>query len=62
MANLIIPPKVYERYRRIAHTAVALAAEGRAERLGQVVHLKVTRVSDLTERPKVSRSMSRDFR
>ena len=61
VANLIIPPDVYQRYRNIAHSAVALVAEGGAQRLGQVVHLKVSRVSDLTKKPAVRRSMSRDF-
>ena len=62
VANLIIPPDVYHRYRAVAHGSVALVAEGKAERLGEVVHLKVTRVADLTKRPVVRRSVSRDFR
>ncbi len=62
VANLIIAPDVYRRYRAVAHGAVALVAEGKAERLGEVVHLKVTRVTDLTKKPVVRRSVSRNFR
>lgn len=61
VANLIIPPDVYDRYRNVAHAAVALVAEGITQRVGEVSHLKVTRVLDLTQRPTVRRSLSRDF-
>jgi error-prone DNA polymerase len=61
VANVIIPPDVYDRYRSVAHAAVALVAEGITQRVGEVAHLKVTRVLDLTQRPTVRRSLSRDF-
>ena len=61
LANLIVRPKVYERYRRAARGAVALLAEGRVERQGQVVHLQTDRLSDLSDRLGRLQSCSRDF-
>jgi error-prone DNA polymerase len=60
-ANLIIRPAVYRKYRQVAHGAVALVAEGRVERQGEVVHLQVTRVEDLAAYRVNLRSVSRDF-
>jgi error-prone DNA polymerase len=61
-ANLIIPPAVYKKYRSTAHGAAALVAQGRVERRGQVVHLRTTRLTDLSETIGRLRSVSRDFR
>ena len=61
VANLIIRPQVYEKYRRVARGAVALVAEGTVERTGEVVHLQVTRLQDLSETLASLRSTSRDF-
>ncbi|MCA9280327.1 MAG: error-prone DNA polymerase [Phycisphaeraceae bacterium] len=41
IANLIVYPSTYERYRRIAHHERTLVARGTVERAGQVVHVKV---------------------
>jgi len=61
MANLIFRPQVYERERRIARGRSALIAEGTIERQGEVVHVMVTRVHDLSERLGTLRHVSRDF-
>jgi DNA polymerase III alpha subunit len=53
MANLIVRPKVYERYRPDAYNSVAVVVEGRVERQGQVVHVQVERIKGL------SRSLAR---
>ena len=47
IANLIVRPKVYEKYRRAARHGVIVLAHGRVERQGQVVHVLVTRLQAL---------------
>ncbi|MFQ5495421.1 MAG: OB-fold nucleic acid binding domain-containing protein, partial [Phycisphaerae bacterium] len=61
-ANLVIRPKVYDRFRATARTAVALLAEGRIERESTVVHLQVSRLTDLSESLASLNHSSRDFR
>jgi error-prone DNA polymerase len=61
IANLIVRPKVYARDRRAARHAVILEAEGRVERQGDVVHLLVRRVSDVSEEAIALEIGSRDF-
>jgi error-prone DNA polymerase len=61
IANLIIRPLVYERYRAAARIAVALIADGRVERQGEVIHIQVSHLTDLSERWTQLRSPSRDF-
>ncbi len=60
-ANLIIPPAVYEKYRRAARGAAILIAEGRVERQGEVVHLHVRRLEDFSQAIRELASQSRDF-
>ena len=60
-ANLVIRPQIYQKYRLAAHGAVALVAEGRIERQGDVVHLQTTRLQDMSHALKNLRSTSRDF-
>ncbi len=62
VANLIIRPSIYERFRRTARGAVALLAEGRVERQGEVVHLQTARLEDLSKSLTELGSVSRDFR
>ncbi len=61
IANLIVRPEVFERYRREACTAVMLLAHGRVERQGEVVHLLVQRLTDLSHALREVSSQSRDF-
>jgi error-prone DNA polymerase len=61
IANLVIRPNIYEKYRNTARGAVALVAEGRVERQGEVVHLQVYRLTDMSKLFDNIRSRSRDF-
>ncbi|MEO1130262.1 MAG: OB-fold nucleic acid binding domain-containing protein [Planctomycetota bacterium] len=61
IANLIIRPKVFERYRQAARLSVVLLAEGRVERQGDVVHVQVSRMDCLDELIETLPSASRDF-
>jgi len=47
MANLVVPPETFERQRTVVLGSSFLLAEGRVERTGQVVNVKVSRVSAL---------------
>ena len=62
IANLIIRPQIYERYRSAARHGVIVMAEGRVERQGEVVHVTVTRVVDLSAMLEGLDRKSRDFR
>ena len=46
IANLVIWPKLYERQRRVILSAGMMAAYGRIQREGEVVHLVAHRVAD----------------
>src|SRR5215468_5619423 len=59
MANVICPPPVWERHRRLAIDAGALLVRGRVERMEEAVSLLATRLQRL---PVVAASRSRDFR
>ena len=50
IANLVVMPDIFERFRREILTARLLAATGRVEKEGEVIHLKVERLTDLTAR------------
>ncbi|HXX29758.1 MAG TPA: error-prone DNA polymerase, partial [Myxococcaceae bacterium] len=50
MANLVVPPETFERQRALVLGSVFLLAEGRVERVGQVVNVQVSRVSTLSLR------------
>src|SRR5262249_26928304 len=62
--NLIIRVEVWERYRRVARTAVAMIAHGRLQRDpdSDVTHVLVGRVEDLTAKLAALATRSRDFR
>ncbi|HRX83925.1 MAG TPA: hypothetical protein P5572_02780 [Phycisphaerae bacterium] len=56
VVNLVVRPKVYERFRAAASTATALVAQGRIEREGEVVHVQVERMTSINawmESPKI---------
>jgi error-prone DNA polymerase len=59
MANVICPPAVWQRYRKIGVDASALLIHGRAERLDGAVSLLATRLQRLRV---VAAAASRDFR
>ncbi|NDW06298.1 error-prone DNA polymerase [Jiella pacifica] len=48
IANLVVWPKMFEKFRRIVLTASMLAAHGRVQREGEVVHLVVHKLTDLS--------------
>jgi len=49
IANLVIWPKRYESQRRVILSARMMAAQGRIQREGEVVHLVAHRLTDLSE-------------
>ena len=61
VANLIVRPRVYERYRAVARGAVAVIAQGQVERQGDVVHVMVSRFEDVARVLGQLPSCSRDF-
>ncbi len=61
MANLIIRPDVWNRYRAAALGATLLLARGRLQRHGRVIHVLVTRLENLSKRMDELGSQSRDF-
>lgn len=60
IANLIIRPKVYERF-RVQAQGFALIAEGRVQRAGTVIHVQADRLADLSHELRRLRVSSRDF-
>lgn len=65
IANLILRPHIYERDRMIARGKIALIAEGRVERQGEVVHVLVSRlhaVDDIAQDIQDLPDRSRSFR
>jgi DNA polymerase III alpha subunit len=62
IANLIVRPRVWERHRAVARGKVALVAEGVVERQGEVVHLMVNKLHDLSTLIADVKPKSRDFK
>ncbi|MEX2559536.1 MAG: error-prone DNA polymerase, partial [Pirellulales bacterium] len=62
VANLIVHPSVWERYRQAAACASALLAYGRLQRQGLVIHVLVSKLEDLAGLSRELTSRSRDFR
>jgi error-prone DNA polymerase len=61
IANLIIRPNVYDRYRPAARHAGLLCCDGWVERQGQVVHIMAARLTDLSHLLAGYQLQSRDF-
>jgi len=61
IVNLIVRPDIYERHRAVARHAALLRADGYVERKGQVIHLMVKRLVDLSELLSGYAFKSRDF-
>jgi error-prone DNA polymerase len=60
IANLVVMPDVYERFRPLVRNAPFLVARGRVERNGRVVNLQVRELLPLAP-PEPVRTTSRDF-
>lgn len=60
VANLVVRPDVYDRYRAVLRHSVGLIVHGRVERQGQVVHVMVQGAEKLTRGGEVG-VVSRDF-
>jgi error-prone DNA polymerase len=60
--NLIVWPRVWQRFRREVHQSVAMLVDGRIERAGDVIHVGVVRMEDLTGALRRIAVKSRDFR
>jgi error-prone DNA polymerase len=61
IANLVVMPDVYERYRPVVRGSPFLVARGRVERTGRVVNVRVEALAPLALAPAVG-ERSRDFR
>ena len=61
IANLIIRPDVWARWRSAALGATILLAQGRLQRHGQVIHVLSTKLENLSERLQQLVGRSRDF-
>ena len=62
IANLIVRPQIYQRYRPVARHGVIVLAHGRVERQGEVVHVHVRSLEGLDERMEALAARSRNFR
>lgn len=61
IANLVVRPQVWQQYRQAALGATILLAQGHVERRGQVIHVLVGRLEDLSARLQELAPQSRDF-
>jgi error-prone DNA polymerase len=62
VVNLIIRQEVWERYRRAARAAVVMLAHGRLQREGDIIHVLVARIEDISDHIGTMAVHSRDFR
>ena len=60
IANLVVMPDVYERFRPVVRGSPFLLARGRVERSGKVVNVRVDSVAPLALAPQVG-GRARDF-
>ena len=61
-ANLIVRPDVWEQYRKVARTAGVMLATGPLQRGGQIIHVLVHQLRDLSAEFADLQTHSRDFR
>jgi len=61
VANLIIRPNVFDRFRRAARHSTAIVCSGVVERVGQVVHVMARSIQSLDEGAGAIAARSRDF-
>lgn len=62
IANLIVRPRIYERFRRVARHSPVIAATGTVERAGKVVHVLVRSIREVKMAEGAAFEGSRDFR
>lgn len=62
IANLVIYPNVWQKFRRVARFANVLMASGRLQREGDIIHIVCDRLDDVSELLDQLRTSSRDFR
>lgn len=62
IANLVIYPNVWQRFRKVARFASVLMASGRLQREGDIIHIVCDRLDDVSEMLETLESRSRDFR
>jgi error-prone DNA polymerase len=61
IANIILFPKIYERFRSVARHSAAVVCTGKVERQGSVVHIKASRLRSLPLSAPGLNGLSRDF-
>ena len=61
MANLILRPHIYAKFRQAARHGVVVLARGTVERQGKVVHVLVRSIEDLGPEVAEFTTRSRDF-
>ncbi len=61
IANLVVWPKVYERFRRIVRLSKGIIVSGKVEREGEVVHVHARQMKSLDEDLQGLAAGSRDF-
>lgn len=61
IANLIVRPAVYDRYKAAARYSTLVEAQGIVERQGDVIHVMVKKMEDLTYLVEGLSNHSRDF-
>ncbi len=61
IANLVVRPSVWQQSRQAALGATIVLAQGKVERRGQVIHVVVRRLEDLSARLEDLAPQSRDF-
>jgi error-prone DNA polymerase len=62
VANLIVWPQIYKKFRKAARHSVVITVRGRVQRDGEVVHVLVSSIVDTTDDVAGLDAMSRDFR
>ncbi|MCL4110404.1 UNVERIFIED_CONTAM: hypothetical protein GTU68_006624 [Idotea baltica] len=62
VANLVVYPNVWQRFRQVARFASVMMASGRLQREGDVIHVVCDRLDDVSDLLDKLRSNSRDFR
>ena len=62
VANLVIHKRIWDRYYSLARTSPAWIARGRLQRSGEVTHLVVDKIEDLSKTLTGIKNSSRDFR